>query len=163
MAMNVFRLSSILVLVVCIARADYSTRDRVYQNMALAGTAGALYGFSRPDYKNNYAILYGAVGAALASAITLYFFDPDVKSSSLSEENKRLKSLLDDFEKRNDPKLFQQGNSLFYSTIPKEVSGLVDPGEWKRYKMDQWVQDPNQSNIWYRQVEMFEIIPPVSR
>src|SRR5690606_31418252 len=101
------------------------------------------------------------IGAATVGVLSVVVNSS--KDDSLKSENDQLKAKLDQFQKQSSPQLVQKGNSLFSSPIPSEVAGLVEPGEWKRYKMDQWVQDPNQSNTWYRQVEMFEIIPPVSK
>jgi len=68
-----------------------------------------------------------------------------------------LKTKLDEFQK---PNLIDQGNSLYKSSIPMDLTKLVKPGEWKRYKIDYWVQDQSNQNQWFRQTEMFEVIPP---
>lgn len=138
-----------------------STRNKVLRDMAIGAAAGALVAQTKTDYRMTYTAMYAGAGAAIAGAISTYVNVS--KDEGLQMENQQLKTKLDHFQKQLQPQLIQQGNSLFSSPIPKEVAGLVEPGEWKRYKLDQWVQDPNQSNTWYRQVEMFEIIPPVSK
>lgn len=138
-----------------------STRNKVLRDMAIGAAAGALVAQTKTDYRMTYTAMYAGAGAAIAGAISTYVNAS--KDEELQMENQLLKTKLDHFQKQLQPQLIQQGNSLFSSPIPKEVAGLVEPGEWKRYKLDQWVQDPNQSNTWYRQVEMFEIIPPVSK
>lgn len=138
-----------------------STRNKVLRDMAIGAAAGALVAQTKTDYRMTYTAMYAGAGAAIAGAISTYLNVS--KDEELQMENQHLKTKLDHFQKQLQPQLIQQGNSLFSSPIPKEVAGLVEPGEWKRYKLDQWVQDPNQSNTWYRQVEMFEIIPPVSK
>lgn len=138
-----------------------STRNKVLRDMAIGAAAGALVAQIKTDYRMTYTAMYAGAGAAIAGAISTYVNVS--KDEELQMENQQLKTKLDHFQKQLQPQLIQQGNSLFSSPIPKEVAGLVEPGEWKRYKLDQWVQDPNQSNTWYRQVEMFEIIPPVSK
>lgn len=138
-----------------------STRNKVLRDMAIGAAAGALVAQTKTDYRMTYTAMYAGTGAAIAGAISTYLNVS--KDEELQMENQQLKTKLDHFQKQVQPQLIQKGNSLFSSPIPKEVAGLVEPGEWKRYKLDQWVQDPNQSNTWYRQVEMFEIIPPVSK
>lgn len=138
-----------------------STRNKVLRDMAIGAAAGALVAQTKTDYRMTYTAMYAGAGAAIAGVISTYLNVS--KDEELQMENQQLKTKLDHFQKQLQPQLIQQGNSLFSSPIPKEVAGLVEPGEWKRYKLDQWVQDPNQSNTWYRQVEMFEIIPPVSK
>lgn len=127
--------------------------------MAIGGALGALVGQTKPTHKQFYSTHYAAVGAAVAgvySALTS-------SDSSLKLENERLKIRVSDFEKRLEPKLIAKGSNLFSSPMPKDVQGLMEPGEWKRYKMDEWVQDPNVPNTWVRQVEMLEVIPPTPR
>lgn len=150
-----------LAIVGLVGCATSSTRNRVLRDMALGAVAGALVAQTKDHHRLTYTTMYAGLGAATAGAVSVYFNVP--QGDELQAENKSLKQKIELFEKQLQPQLTEQGNSLFSSPIPKEVSGLVDPGEWKRYKLDQWVQDPNQSNTWYRQVEMFEIIPPVSR
>ena len=129
--------------------------------MALGAVAGELVGQTRNENREAYSAMYAGIGAATAGAVSALINVPD--ENQIKKENENLKEQVRKFEKQLQPQLVQQGNSLFSSPIPKEVSSLVEPGEWKRYKMDQWVQDQNQPNTWYRQVEMFEIIPPVAR
>lgn len=149
---------SVVFLAAC---SSMSTRNIILRDMAVGAAVGALVGQARTDNKEAYSAMYAGVGAATAGAISALINVPD--ENQIKKENENLKEQLRKFEKQLQPQLVQQGNSLFSSPIPKEVSSLVEPGEWKRYKMDQWVQDQNQPNTWYRQVEMFEIIPPVAR
>lgn len=129
--------------------------------MAIGAAVGVLVGQSRSENREAYSAMYAGIGAATAGAVSTIINVPD--ENQIKKENENLKEQVRKFEKQIQPQLVQQGSSLFSSPIPKEVSSLVEPGEWKRYKMDQWVQDQNQPNTWYRQIEMFEIIPPVAR
>lgn len=136
-----------------------SSRNKIYRDMAIGAVAGVLIAQTKDENRNAYSVMYGGVGVSLAGAWSVYQnVDEQAKT-----ENEALKAKLEQLQKITQPQLTQSGNNLFNTPLPKEVSGLVEPGEWKRYKMDQWVQDPNQSNTWYRQVEMFEIIPPTTK
>lgn len=138
-----------------------NTRNTILRDIALGSVVGALIGQSRSTQREANTVLYAGVGGATAGTLSALINVPD--ENQLKNENEKLKAQILKFEKQLQPQLVQQGNSLFTLPIPKEVSSLVEPGEWKRYKLDQWVQDPQQQNTWYRQVEMFEIIPPVAR
>lgn len=149
---------SVIFLTAC---SSMSTRNIILRDIAVGAAVGALVGQARTDNREAYSAMYAGVGAATAGAISTLINVPH--ENQIKKENENLKEQVRKFEKQLQPQLVQQGNSLFSSPIPKEVSSLVEPGEWKRYKMDQWVQDQNQPNTWYRQIEMFEIIPPVAR
>lgn len=151
-------LMSVLCLTAC---SSTNTRNIILRDMAIGAAVGALVVQSRSENREAYSVMYAGIGAATAGAVSALMNFPD--ENQIKKENENLKELVRKFEKQLQPQLVQQGNSLFSSPIPKEVSSLVEPGEWKRYKMDQWVQDQNQPNTWYRQIEMFEIIPPVAR
>lgn len=159
--MTVFRsvaLASIVFLAGC---SSTSSKTKILRDMAIGAGIGAIAAQAKPDNKPAYTSMYAAIGAATVGAASVYFRESD--SDKLQEENSKLKVELSSLKEKTEPRLVQKGSSLFRSPIPKEVSSLVEPGEWRRYKMDQWIQDPNQPNTWFRQVEMFEIIPPVSR
>ncbi len=141
--------------------ATPTIRDTILRDMALGAVAGTLLGQTQSDNRAAYSMMYAGVGGLAAGAMSTYYHLQNEEKKN--KENQDLKEELQRFKKQLEPQLIQQGHSLFKIPIPREVSKLVEPGEWKRYKMDQWVQDPNQPNTWYRQVEMFEIIPPVSR
>ena len=157
-ATRIVPLLSVLFVTAC---SSTNTRNIILRDMALGAAAGALVGQTRSENREAYTAMYAGIGAATAGAISTLINVPD--ENQIKKENENLKEQVRKFEKQLQPQLVQQGSSLFSSPIPKEVSSLVEPGEWKRYKMDQWVQDQNQPNTWYRQVEMFEIIPPVAR
>jgi hypothetical protein len=159
--MNVYKLLLLLAIFLTFPGCSTLEKSQTLKRMAIAGVLGVGVAQIKNDNRSAYSMMYGSVGAASAAAYTA--LEDIGKSDDLKKENQELRANLDSFQKKYEPRLIQHGNSLFSSPVPKEVSNLVDPGEWKRYKMDQWVQDPNQSNIWYRQIEMFEIIPPASR
>jgi hypothetical protein len=155
-----FFILALVIHFVAVGCSTSSTRVRIIRDMALGAVAGSLLAQSKEENKNAYSAMYAGIGAAMAGVISVWF---NASEENLKAENESLKLRLDNFQKRFDPQIVQKGSSLFSSPLPKEVAGLVEPGEWKRYKMDQWVQDPNQPNTWFRQIEMFEIIPPVSK
>jgi len=138
-----------------------TTRNTILRDMAIGAAVGTFVAQTRDNNKEAYTSMYAGIGAATAGVVSVYI--NAANDDELKRENQNLKSKIEQFQKQLEPQLVQKGNSLFSAPLPKEVSTLVEPGEWKRYKLDQWVQDQNQPNTWYRQVEMFEIIPPVAR
>ena len=67
---------------------------------------------------------------------------------------------LSSYRDRFDPKLVSEGVGLKESPLPGELKSFIRPGEWKHYKLDRWVKDETQDNVWVRQTELFEFIPP---
>ena len=144
-----------------VACSTSSTRNTILRDMAIGAAVGSVVAQTRDTNKEAYTSMYAGIGAATAGVVSTYF--NATSDDELKKENQNLKLKIEQFQKQLEPQLVQKGSSLFTSPLPKEVSTLVEPGEWKRYKLDQWVQDQNQPNTWYRQVEMFEIIPPVAK
>jgi hypothetical protein len=136
---------------------------KTFLSSAAGMAAGAVYGASRPEYQSQNALLYASLGGLLAGGTALLLDADDLHPEKTQRENEKLKAKLDEFQKKLEPQIISQGSNLFGSPLPKEVLSLIEPGEWKRYRMDQWVQDQAQPNIWYRQVEMFEMTPPAAR
>ncbi|HND85112.1 MAG TPA: hypothetical protein PLU50_04855 [Pseudobdellovibrionaceae bacterium] len=137
--------------------AGNSFKEKTIRNMVAASLVGAAIGQNEPDSKAGWSMVYAGAGASLAALGSVLWLEPN---EDAKRENEVLKAKLDEFERLTKPKLVSSGGSLFKTPPPKELQGIVELGEWKRYKLDQWVQDPNQPNTWYRQVEMFEVIPP---
>ncbi|MGZ3769347.1 MAG: hypothetical protein ACXVCP_08465 [Bdellovibrio sp.] len=156
--MNVLsKLLKIVLSVIFLAGCATSTKGKILRNSILAGITGAAYGSTKEEYKATHAALYGASAAALTALASLYIYDPDKEADELKKETETLKAKLDEFQK---PILLDQGNSLFKSQLPSSLTKLVRLGEWRHYKLDEWIQDQNNPNIWLRQIEMYEIIPP---
>lgn len=129
--------------------------------MAIGAAVGVAIAQTQSHNRFAYSVMYGGVGAAATGLVSSYYRTRDV--DELSRENIKLQNQITEFEKKLNPKLLAKGESLFSSPLPREVSGLVDLGEWKHWRVDEWVRDQADENTWYRQTEMFEIVPPVSR
>jgi len=132
-------------------------KGKVFESSLMGAVVGGAYGYSRPEAKDQNAMLYGSMGVALGALIQTLYLNPDKEIKDIKLEALNLKTKLDEFQK---PNLIDQGNSLYKSSIPMDLTKLVQPGEWKRYKIDYWVQDQSNQNQWFRQTEMFEVIPP---
>ena len=134
-------------------------KEKIIRNSLLAASTGVAYGVTQDEFKTQHALMYGATAGLITAAVSLYYYDPEKEAESLKKETAALKAKLDEFK---NPVLLNQGSTLFSSQIPGELSKFVQPGSWKHYSLNQWIQDPNNQNIWIKQTEMYEIIPPSS-
>lgn len=153
---------SIVLAIAATTQIANASQSLALRNALIAGAMGAAIGTNQEHSRRSNTLILGSVGFGLGLLASMYYYNLD-SNPDLKAENSSLKKKLDEFQKQLEPKLVGGGSGLLQSPLPKDVAQLVNPGEWKRYKMDQWVQDTNQPNIWYRQVEMFELIPPEAR
>lgn len=133
-----------------------SPRQKLFRNMAIGGAVGALIGNQATENRGANTFAWAGASAAVTGVVTAYL-DDDFNPSRVKTENQELKKKLAMLQA---PKKIDQGKTLFEKALPTEFRSFIQPGEWKRYKVDQWVQDPGNPNIYLRQTEMFEIIPP---
>ena len=126
---------------------------------AAGGTVGAMTA-PEDEKPTMHGALWGGLTAALAGAISLYVFDNQKEVDSFKEETETLKIELSHLKKAQEPRLVSKGSGLFKDPLPKEALRLIQPGEWRKYAVDQWVQDQGNPNIWLHYNQMYEFIPP---
>jgi hypothetical protein len=132
-----------------------TTKGKIFSSMAAGASVGALYGSSRPEAKAQNAMLWSAVGAATSGAIALLINDPDKETESLKAETSRLREELSLLE---TPKIEKQTNGLFGSKVPEKYRSLINPGEWRVSRIDQWIEDDENRLI--HQDLIMELTPP---
>lgn len=140
-----------------------TNKKKIIASMAgglIAGVAIGAAAKPEGDPAAAWMTLGGASGAAAGATIGLLIFDEQTVSDDLRDQNSKLKIQLDQLKTQNDPKLVDSGASLLNAPLPTDAKGLVKPGGWKRYRLDRWVQDNENKNVWYRQTEMFEFELP---
>ncbi len=142
------------------ACSTMSVRSKTLSLMAASGTAGTIAGAQANRHKKANAVLYGATGAALGAALGLLIFDPDQEKTELRGKTRALEKELHSFKQNST--VVAEGSSTLSAPIPNDLRGLISPGKWRRYKLDQWVPDIEEKNVWYRQTEKFEVIPPAT-
>lgn len=129
----------------------------------MAGTAAASYlvGQSQSpagERSEVHGLLWAGIAASTVGAIGLVMSD-----YSESKKETKIKSLeleLSEFRRNSTPQLIDERNSVAEAPIPAEMNKFIKPGKWRRYKLDRWEKDNEQENVWFRQTEMFEFIPP---
>jgi hypothetical protein len=111
------------------------------------------------ESKVAHGALWGASTGLVFSAVALYRMSQNQREIE-SEKLRKLSVELSKYKSQFDPKLIQSGVGLKESPLPNQMKSFIRPGEWKHYKLDRWVKDENQENVWIRQTELFEFIPP---
>lgn len=152
---NFIKTILLICLVLQLTSCASTTRDRTYRNMALAGVAGVALGQAQPAYKGTLSLAYAGVGAAVAAALTLYFDDGEKEVERLRAENKIFAAKLGQFD---NGKVVGQGTATFGAKVPEKYKALINPGEWRIYDLDQWVEGDDNRLI--HQDKMMELIPP---
>lgn len=138
-------------------------RQSQLSSMGVGAVVGGSFGaMSAP--KDESKLSHGALWAALFSSgfaiASLYLFDNEKTSQDLKIETEALKAELIKFKKSEAPRLLSQGSGLFSKSLPDEARKLISPGEWRKYSVDQWVQDSGNPNTWLHYNLMYEFIPP---
>ena len=124
--------------------------------LLIGGAIGAAASPKSQDDGAN-AALGASIAGALSGAYIIATKDKSEELSRIAKENQELKKLIDG-EKQEI--LINEGRGLLGSNLPSKVRGVVSPGAWKLYKIDRWVKDEANPNIFYHQNEMLEIEPP---
>ncbi|MBS1972657.1 MAG: hypothetical protein JSU04_20280 [Bdellovibrionales bacterium] len=133
----------------------HTTKERVFQNMLIAGATGVVLGQQKEDYKTTYSTMYGGMAAAVAGAITLYLNDPDKEAEKLREEIRVMKTQLDQI---GEPRLATQTPATFGAKVPNKYKSMINPGEWRVYEINQWIEDGDNRLI--HQDKIMELTPP---
>lgn len=144
-----------IVLVLMLSGCATSSRDKIYEKMGIAALVGVAVGQAQPNYKATYSTMYAGVGAATAAALSLYLDDPYKESVRLRDEVKVLTSKFEQFE---NGKVVKQGPATFGAKVPDKYKGLIQPGEWRIYEIDQWVESDDNRLI--HQDKIMELTPP---
>ena len=71
------------------------------------------------------------------------------------KENQKLKT---EMERIYHPSLKFETTGMMNSKIPEKYKSMINPGEWKIYALDQWIEAGENQLI--HQDKMMELIPP---
>lgn len=152
--MNAQKKISFLICAVLFSSCANSPKQKIVQNMMIGALAGYAVGQLKSDNKQAHSYIYAGAGASLAAAGSLYFTDFD-ESNELKSQNQKLKSELD---KIYSPALVHESTGMMSSKVPEKYKSMINPGEWKIYSLDQWIEDSENKLI--HQDKMMELIPP---
>ena len=125
----------------------------------LGGSIGAIMA-PKDESKLTHGALWAGILSSTLALASLYVFDNQKASDDFKAESESLKLELMKFKKSEAPRLLSQGSGLFSKSLPDEARKLISPGEWRKYSVDQWVQDSGNPNTWLHYNLMYEFIPP---
>lgn len=132
-----------------------SYKNQIYQSMAFGAAGGAAYGLSKPENRDAYALMWAGVGAALGAIVSTQLNDPDKEAERLRSETKTLRAEL---EQMNSPRIEAQSSAFFGSKVPEKYRALINPGEWRVSRIDQWIEDDDNRLI--HQDLVMDLVPP---
>lgn len=130
-------------------------KEKMYHSMALGAAGGAAYGLTKLENRDAYAIMWAGIGAAVGAIVSAHFADPDKEIEKLRSESKILREELDQM---NSPRIEAQSSAFFGSKVPEKYRALINPGEWRVSRIDQWIED--EDNRLIHQDLVMDLIPP---
>lgn len=152
-----------LICIIIILSLGCSTKPKeaLTQTLIASAVGAVVGGLSAPrgERPEAHAALWGASAGLVVGGVSLY----QMSQRQTKEESDKVRALsqeLAQYKDQFEPKLQKEGVGLNESPLPQGLRGFVRPGKWKHYKLDRWVKDEAQENIWVRQTEIFEFIPP---
>ncbi|MBL7557609.1 MAG: hypothetical protein JNM24_17400 [Bdellovibrionaceae bacterium] len=154
--MSATKILSLALTITLFGCSSLSTKEKVVLNSTIAGAAGYTYGEHKETNKNSNALLYGSMFALGASIASIYFFDPDSEKEKYRTESIELKKKLDEFQ---NPRLVVETNSFQTGKVPLKYKNMIEPGSWKIYEIDEWVEDGENRLI--HQDKLMELTPPL--
>lgn len=153
--MNALRKTSFLLPMLFFASCATTPREKIMQNIIVGVVTGFAVGSQRKDNSKAFGLLYGGMAGATAGLATAYLSNDDSENERLFAENKKLKT---DLEKVYSPSLVYEGNGMMNAKVPEKYKAMIQPGEWKIYAYDQWVEDGENRLI--HQDKIMELTPP---
>lgn len=143
------------VLFACLTGCASSPRTKIYQAMAAGALTGALYGLSKTSDQEAYALMWSGVGASVAGAVAVHYFSSDADVDHLQAETQRLQSELD---RINSPRVEVKSSAFFGGKVPEKYQALINPGEWRVSRIDQWIEDDDNRLV--HQDLVMDLTPP---
>jgi hypothetical protein len=138
--------------------SSLNIKEKTLRNSIIAGAIGYKIGEQKDTNKNANAALYSSLMALGAAGISLYYFDPDQEIEKQKNEVQSIRKKLDDFQ---NPKIISISPSFPTGKVPEKYRRMIQPGEWKVYDIDEWVDDGENRLI--HQDKIMELTPPSLR
>lgn len=135
--------------------ANQTFKQQIVTNMAIGAAVGLLVGAGEKDYKKEHAIMYAGIASSGASLATIYLSNSDSEADRLRAQIAKIQT---DFDAATNPQIEASSTGLLSSKIPEKYKSMINPGEWKIYSLDQWIEDGENRLI--HQDKMMELNPP---
>ena len=153
--MHVFKIWNLGILFLFISSCASSPKEKILRNMVIGAATGFALGQLKSENKTGYGLLYAGAVSSVAGAASVWYSDMDFESERIKSDNQKLKTELD---KIYSPSLTHESSGMMNSKIPDKYKSMINPGQWKVYSLDQWVEDGENQLI--HQDKMMELIPP---
>lgn len=132
-----------------------TSKEKIIQNMIIGAAAGYTIGQMKSENKTGYSLLYAGAVSSVVGAGSVWYSDLDEDSERLKKENQKLKI---EMERIYQPSLKFETTGMMNSKVPEKYKSMINPGEWKIYALDQWIEAGENQLI--HQDKMMELIPP---
>ncbi|MFN9066691.1 MAG: hypothetical protein ACK5V3_05640, partial [Bdellovibrionales bacterium] len=86
---------------------------------------------------------------------SVYKNDPDLEIEKYKNQTTSLRKQLDEL---TNPVLEKQLPGTLSGKVPDKYKNLIEPGEWRIYSINQWIEDGENRLI--HQDKVMELIPP---
>lgn len=153
---------SLLLICLLLVGCATSNKQKSLYAIGFGVAGGAAIGNSKPKYKQQNAMMYGATFGLVAAITSMYLFDDQKEIKRLESENRILAKELSETSISHYPNqgTVSLGKNLFESNVPDNLKKLVQPGKWKLYKTSRWVQDEYDESTWIHINQIFEVKLP---
>ena len=137
----------------CSTFEKLNSRDKTLSLIGIGAATGGIYGASREDYKTQNALMWGGVLATVAAVVGVLKYDQTKEVELLKQEKKLLIEKSEPQQKR-----VAERPATFSAKIPDKYKKLIQPGEWKVFEIDQWIEDGENRLV--HQDQIMELTPP---
>jgi hypothetical protein len=118
-----------------------SHKGKVFESMALGAVAGGLYGSTRPEFKQENALLFASMGAALGATYIELTSDLDKENQKKIEAYQELESALSSkkVDSGQKEKIFSGSAVISPHRIPPKLRKVLNQGNLTGFKADEWI------------------------
>ena len=154
--MNVLKKNNLIFLTMFFVFSCAMTpKEKILKNMLIGAATGIAIGQMKSENKMGYSLLYAGAISSIAGAGSVWYSDLDEDSERLIKENQKLKT---EMARIFQPSLKFETTGMMNSKVPEKYKSMINPGEWKIYSLDQWIEAGENQLI--HQDKMMELIPP---
>lgn len=156
--------SVILIVQILCSGCATTNRTKTLIGMLAGGAVGAAIGYpttptgTDPAMHSAYVGMAGAVAMGVAG---LFLFDEQKNSQELERKLRVAQAEISGLrgEERLSQEILYEGRAPVGRSVPKQYQGLVTPGSWQVYKLNQWVKSGDSTLI--HQDRMMRLTPAV--
>ncbi len=153
--MSVYKSCFLILPFISFSCATNTAREKILKNMLIGAATGIAIGQMKSENKTGYSLLYAGAISSVVGAGSVWYSDLNEDSERLIKDNHKLKT---EMERIFQPSLKFETTGMMNSKVPEKYNSMINPGEWKIYALDQWIEAGENQLI--HQDKMMELIPP---